>query len=68
MDFPLEIRSDLTDAAVQVNIFKNYDVTRQAIEEPFVTYKFGFLQRNCWVMLNRCGACREPRTITSDNS
>ncbi|VDP37840.1 unnamed protein product [Heligmosomoides polygyrus] len=36
-----------------VNIFKNYDVTRQAIEEPFVTYKFGFLQRNCWVMLNR---------------
>ncbi|VDM79828.1 unnamed protein product [Strongylus vulgaris] len=36
-----------------LSLYKNFDVTRQAVEEPFLTYKHQLLERNCWVMLNR---------------
>ncbi|KAL6738296.1 hypothetical protein Aduo_011857 [Ancylostoma duodenale] len=36
-----------------VSLYKNFEVTRQAVEEPFLTYKYNLLDRNCWMMLNR---------------
>ncbi|EYB86670.1 hypothetical protein Y032_0275g1062 [Ancylostoma ceylanicum] len=36
-----------------ISLYKNFEVTRQAVEEPFLTYKYGLLDRNCWMMLNR---------------
>ncbi|KAK6751514.1 hypothetical protein RB195_003107 [Necator americanus] len=35
------------------SLYQNFDVTRQAVEEPFLTYKHQMLDKNCWVMLNR---------------
>ncbi|CAJ0603408.1 unnamed protein product [Cylicocyclus nassatus] len=34
-------------------LYKNFNIARQAVEEPFLTYECKMLDRNCWVMLNR---------------
>ncbi|KAH7730998.1 NHR-66 protein [Aphelenchoides avenae] len=37
----------------QTKIFSNFMLTFQAIEEPYVTWKFGGLERRFWMMPNR---------------